>query len=292
MATFVFNGKEVEFEEGENIIEATKRIGHEIPHYCYHKGMDVVAQCRMCMIEVEGARKLMTACSTPVKEGMVVSSNSPAVKKAIAGVQEFLLINHPLDCPICDEAGECSLQEYSLLHGAGDTRNEFPRRTFLDVDMGPSIKKNMNRCIHCTRCIRYSDQICGEAEMVAIHRGNSTEITTVHGEMLQTPYSGGFADVCPVGSLTTKDFRFSKRSWYLKTSKSICDGCSKGCNIELYHENGIIFRLQPRKKLKLMDGGCVMKVDMASTIFILHHECLHPRLIKRAVSGIVTGAML
>src|SRR3989344_989454 len=158
MGSCTVNGKQIEFAPGEVIIKAAKRAGMEIPHYCYHEGLSIVAQCRMCLVEVEGQRKLLTACSPPCGEGMKINTQSPAVKTAVAGVQEFLLANHPLDCPICDQAGECSLQKYSLKHGAPDSRYDFFRRTYIDVDMGPVIKKNMNRCIHCTRCIRYCDE--------------------------------------------------------------------------------------------------------------------------------------
>ncbi len=251
MGTITFNGKEIPFDEGDNIIEAAKKAGTEIPHYCYHPGLSIVAQCRMCLVEIEGARKLATACSTPCNNGMVVSSESPTVKEAVSGVQEFLLLNHPLDCPICDQAGECSLQEYSLKHAASDCRTDLNRRTYIDIDMGPSIKKNMNRCIHCTRCIRYCNEVGDIYEMVALQRGNNTEIVTVDDKPLMTAYSGGLADVCPVGSLTTKDFRFSKRVWYLRRNDSICDGCSKGCNITVSHEKNLVFRLEPRENQEI-----------------------------------------
>lgn len=251
MGTITFNGKEIPFDDGDNIIEAAKKAGTEIPHYCYHPGLTVVAQCRMCLVEIEGARKLATACSTPCSDGMVVSSESPTVKEAVAGVQEFLLLNHPLDCPICDQAGECSLQEYSLEHGASDCRTDLNRRTYIDVDMGPSIKKNMNRCIHCTRCIRYCDEIGDIYEMVSLQRGNNTEIVTIDDKPLMTAYAGGLADVCPVGSLTTKDFRFSKRVWYLRESDSICDGCSKGCNTVVSHEKNLVYRFEPRENQEI-----------------------------------------
>lgn len=247
----ILDGVEVPFEQGENIIDAARRIGVDVPHYCYHKGLSVVAQCRMCLVKVEGARKLATGCSTPCQDGMQVSLKDPEVKEAVAGVQEFLLANHPLDCPICDQAGECSLQNYSLKHGAADSRYEFHRRTFMDVDMGPVIKKNMNRCIHCTRCIRYCDEIGGAHEMLEKQRGNSTEIVTIDDRPLHTPYAGGLADVCPVGSLTSIDFRFRKRVWYLKTADSVCDGCSKGCNIMASHENSIVYRLEPKENLQV-----------------------------------------
>jgi NADH-quinone oxidoreductase subunit G len=247
MPNLIIDGVSVEFKPGEKIIQAATRAKNAIPHYCYHEGLSIVAQCRMCLVEVEGQKKLVTACSTPCTDGMKVNTTSDKVKKSVAGVQEFLLANHPLDCPICDQAGECSLQEYSFKHGEEDTRYDFFRRTYIDVDMGPSIKKNMNRCIHCTRCIRYCDEVGGIHEMIAEQRGNNTAIITIDEKPLQTAYAGGLADVCPVGSLTTKDFRFKKRVWYLKTAPSICDGCSQGCNIHVSHDAGLIYRLEPRE---------------------------------------------
>jgi NADH-quinone oxidoreductase subunit G len=251
MPTITIDGVQIEFKPGEKIITAAEKVKNHIPRYCYHDGLSVVAQCRMCLVEVEGQKKLVTACSTPCADGMKVSTTSERVKKSVAGVQEFLLTNHPLDCPICDQAGECSLQEYSYNHGKEDTRNDFFRRTFIDVDMGPSIKKNMNRCIHCTRCIRYCDEVGGIHEMIAEQRGNSTAIITIDDKPLQTAYAGGLADVCPVGSLTTKDFRFKKRVWFLKTSEGVCDGCAQGCNTIGSQDGGVMYRLEPRTNMEV-----------------------------------------
>jgi NADH-quinone oxidoreductase subunit G len=251
MPTVIIDGVSIEFKPGDKIIQAAEKVKNHIPRYCYHDGLSIVAQCRMCLVEVEGQKKLVTACSTPCADGMKVSTTSERVKKMVSGVQEFLLANHPLDCPICDQAGECSLQEYSHKHGAEDTRNDFFRRTYIDVDMGPSIKKNMNRCIHCTRCIRYCDEVGGIHEMIAEQRGNNTAIITIDDKPLQTAYAGGLADVCPVGSLTTKDFRFKKRVWYLKAAEGICDGCSTGCNITSSHEAGLMYRLEPRVNMEV-----------------------------------------
>jgi NADH-quinone oxidoreductase subunit G len=252
MPSVTIDGVQIEFKPGDKIINAAdKAKQNHIPRYCYHDGLSIVAQCRMCLVEVEGQKKLVTACSTPCADGMKISTTSDKVKKSVAGVQEFLLANHPLDCPICDQAGECSLQEYSYNHGKEDTRNEFFRRTFIDVDMGPSIKKNMNRCIHCTRCIRYCDEVGHIHEMIAEQRGNNTEIITIDNKPLQTAYAGGLADVCPVGSLTTKDFRFKKRVWYLKTAEGVCDGCSQGCNILASQDENVLFRLEPRINMEV-----------------------------------------
>ncbi len=252
MPKCTIDGVEIEFQPGEKIIQAADRAkATHIPRYCYHDGLSIVAQCRMCLVEVEGQRKLVTACSTPCTDGMKVSTKSEKVKKSVAGVQEFLLANHPLDCPICDQAGECSLQEYSYAHGQEDARTDLFRRTFIDVDMGPSIKKNMNRCIHCTRCIRYCDEVGQIHEMIAQNRGNSTEIITIDDKPLQTAYAGGLADVCPVGSLTTKDFRFKKRVWYLRPSEGICDGCSQGCNVTNSQEGNVMYRMEPRMNMEV-----------------------------------------
>lgn len=248
MPKCVIDGKEYEFSPGETIIQLADRVGAaNIPRFCYHPALSVVAQCRMCAVEVEKMPKLQTACSTPLTDGMVVNTASPKVKAMQSSVMEFLLINHPLDCPICDKSGECDLQNYSFDYGTADGRYEEQRRTYMDLDMGPVIKKNMNRCIHCTRCIRFCDEVGGFREMVAMNRGNNTEITTVDGKALETAYAGNLADICPTGSLTLKDFRFKKRVWYLKKTQSVCDGCSRGCNIDVSHDGATVHRLLPRE---------------------------------------------
>lgn len=251
MPKCIIDGKELEFTPGEMVIQVADRAGIEIPRFCYHPALTIVAQCRMCAVEVEKMPKIQTACSTPAADGMVVHTKSEKVKKMQASVMEFLLINHPLDCPICDEAGECSLQDYSFAYGAPDNRYEEERRTYIDLDMGPVIKKNMNRCIHCTRCIRFCDEIGGYREMIALKRGNSTEITTVDGKPLETEYAGNLADICPTGSLTLKDFRFKKRSWFLKSTKSVCEGCAQGCNVMVDQDNGTVHRLRPRENMEI-----------------------------------------
>ncbi len=245
------DGKEVEFALGENLVKVAKRAGVEIPVFCYHPGLSVVAQCRMCYVEVEKMPKLQTACSTMAAEGMVVKTQSEAVKKGRQGTMEFLLLNHPLDCPICDKAGECDLQDNSFGHGSANMRHSEERRTYVDVDMGSVIQKNMNRCIHCTRCIRFGDEIAGIHEMVAIKRGNNIDITTIDGKQLKTEYAGNYSDICPTGSLTLKDFRFKKRAWMLKKTATVCEGCSKGCNMEIQHEGNVVYRCVPRENLEI-----------------------------------------
>ncbi|MCC7442211.1 MAG: (2Fe-2S)-binding protein [Bdellovibrionales bacterium] len=251
MPTCTIDGRQVEFKPGENLVEAAKRAGIEVPVFCYHPGLSVVAQCRMCAVEVQGIKKIQTACSTKAAEGMVVLTQSEPVKKARESVMEFLLINHPLDCPICDQSGECDLQDNSFGHGSAHMRYTEERRTYVDLDMGPVIKKNMNRCIHCTRCIRFGDEIAGIREMVAMQRGNNTEITTLDGRPLETDYAGNYADICPTGSLTLKDFRFKKRAWMVKKTATVCEGCSRGCNIELHWDHATVFRTLPRENASI-----------------------------------------
>ncbi|MBS1963333.1 MAG: (2Fe-2S)-binding protein [Bdellovibrionales bacterium] len=246
MPKCTIDGREVEFKAGENLIEVARKVGIEVPYFCYHPALTVVAQCRMCAVEVEKMPKLQTACSTPAAEGMVVRTNSERAKQNQKSIMEFLLINHPLDCPICDKAGECDLQDNSYKYGDAYMRTSEERRTYLDLDMGPVIKKNMNRCIHCTRCIRFGTEVAGIHEMVAVQRGNNTEITTIDGRPLETDYAGNYADICPTGSLTLKDFRFHKRAWMLKKTATVCEGCSKGCNMEIHQDNNVIHRTVPR----------------------------------------------
>ncbi len=260
MAKCMIEGREVEFKPGENLIDVAKRAGVEIPYFCYHPGLSVVAQCRMCAVEVgmpgkdgniQMMPKLQTACSTPPAEGMQVKVKTDKVTQNQKSVMEFLLVNHPLDCPVCDKSGECDLQDNSFKHGDAYMRTTEERRTYVDLDMGPVIQKNMNRCIHCTRCIRFGDEVAGIREMVAIQRGNNTEITTIDGRALETEYAGNYADICPTGSLTLKDFRFRKRAWFLKKTQTVCEGCSRGCNIELQHEANVVYRTIPVTNMEI-----------------------------------------
>jgi NADH-quinone oxidoreductase subunit G len=251
MPKCIIDGKELEFTAGENMIEVAARGGIEIPYFCYHPGMSVVAQCRMCAVEIEKMPKLQTACSTAPADGMIIKTKSEKVLKNQKSVMEFLLINHPLDCPICDKSGECDLQDFSFKYGDSNSRYTEERRAYMDLDMGPVIKKSMNRCIHCTRCIRFGEEIAGVHEMVATRRGNNTEITTIDGRPLETDYAANYADICPTGSLTLKDFRFKKRVWYLKKTPSVCEGCSKGCNMEIHQDTNVIHRCLPRVNMEV-----------------------------------------
>jgi len=256
MITATIDGRQVTAAEGTNIVEAALKIGIDIPTYCYHPGLTVVGQCRICFVEVEGMPRLVTACSTPLQEDMVVLTNSERVREARAAVMEFLLENHPLDCPVCDQAGECGLQDYSVEHGLDTTHMIDERRTYPGYErrlIGPHVVQNQNRCIHCTRCIRVTTEISETADLTMKSRGNHSFIDTFDGQPLDNPWSACVADVCPVGALTVKDFRFRARVWHLEETESLCPGCSIGCNIHLGHLDGVVHRFVPRENL-LVNG--------------------------------------
>jgi NADH-quinone oxidoreductase subunit G len=247
MPTVTINNKQYEFTPGETVIEVAERNGINIPHYCWHPRLSVSGNCRMCLVEIEKIPKLAIACSTTCMDGMVVHVDS---EKAVAGrehVMEFLLINHPLDCPICDEAGECKLQDYAYQHGTGESRfieekNHKPKR----VKLGPYVMFDAERCISCSRCIRFSKEIAKEDQLTFVQRGDRVTIETFPGKDFDNPYSLNVVDICPVGALTNIDFRFKARVWDLSHTPSICPGCSRGCNIDIWVRNNEILRLTPR----------------------------------------------
>ena len=251
MPKVTIDERTIEVAAGTNLVEAALEVGVQIPHYCYHPRLSVVGQCRMCMVEVEGMPKLQAACSTPVvRDGMVVRTQSPAAAEAQRAIMEFLLINHPLDCPICDQAGECGLQDYSFKHGQAFSRFRFEeKRVFPEkerIPLGPTVMLNMNRCIQCTRCVRFTEEISRTGEIGFFQRGANTEIGTVPGRPLDNPLSTCVVDICPVGALTSTRFRFAERVWYLDKKPSLCTGCDAGCNITLEHRRGSIKRYKPR----------------------------------------------
>ncbi len=256
MAKVTIDGTEVEVQDGINIIEAAKAADVHVPHFCYHPSLTVVGQCRMCLVEVEGMPKLQAGCSTNVKEGMKIWVWNEKVEKARQGQMEFLLINHPLDCPICDKAGECPLQDYSFNYGSVVSRYGEFKRTYPGMDrtaIGPHVVQNMNRCIHCTRCIRFTQEITGTSELAFFKRGASTEVGVFAGTPLDNWMSACVTDVCPTGALTTREFRFESRVWNLESTESICNGCDVGCNIFIGHRNGQIFRYRPRVNEEVND---------------------------------------
>ncbi|MDH3629396.1 MAG: 2Fe-2S iron-sulfur cluster-binding protein [Acidobacteriota bacterium] len=232
MLKFTIDGEELEVAPGTTILEAALSRGREVPHYCYHPGLSISGNCRMCLVEVEKMPKLVIACATPVADNMVVHTQNDRVKAAQASIMEFLLVNHPLDCPICDQAGECRLQEYAVDYGTGISRSIEPKvQQSKAVDLGKHILLDQERCIQCSRCIRFCDEISGTGELAFFQRGERTIIGTYPGQRLDNPYSGNTADICPVGALTVKEFRFKTRVWYLENTPSVCAGCSRGCNV-------------------------------------------------------------
>lgn len=248
MPRVTINGRSADVPAGTNLIEAARRVGILIPHFCYHPRLSVVGQCRQCLVEVEKAPKLVTACSTVATDGMVVHTDTPKAKEGARSVLEFELINHPKDCPICDQAGECYLQDYYMETGLyasemGDPKNLKHKA----VDLGAGIKLDTERCILCTRCVRFMKEVAGTGELTVLNRGDRSEIAVAPGHELASLYSGNIVDLCPVGALTSEDFRFRKRVWFLHSTPSICTGCSLGCNVHLDHEGGILYRIRPRE---------------------------------------------
>ena len=232
MPKLKIDGEEIEVQEGTTILQAALRRGQEIPHYCYHPGLTIAGNCRMCLVEVEKAPKLVISCATPVADGMVVNTSNDRVREAQEAVQEFLLINHPLDCPICDQAGECRLQDHAVSFGTGVSRYTEPKLSLNKaVDIGEHIMLDQERCIQCSRCTRFCDEVTQTHELAFFQRGERAQIGIYPDKRLDNPYSGNVVDLCPVGALTLKEFRFATRVWDLKTTPSICAGCARGCNV-------------------------------------------------------------
>jgi NADH-quinone oxidoreductase subunit G len=248
MPKFTLDGQEIEFQLGQTIIQAARAKGITIPHFCWHPSLTVAGNCRICLVEVEKMPKLAIACATTAADGMVVYVHSPKAIAARNAVMEFLLINHPLDCPICDEAGECKLQEYAYNYSAGESRfTEEKVHKDKRVPLGPNIMFDAERCISCSRCIRFCDEIAKDPELTFVKRGDRVTIVTYPGEEMDNPYALNTVDICPVGALTSRDFRFKARVWDMSANKSICVGCARGCNIDIGVRNNEILRLTPRE---------------------------------------------
>ena len=256
MAVVHVNGKAVDIGNDRlNVIQAADRAGVFVPHYCWHPALSVVASCRMCLVEVGEMKdgktvmqpKVVPGCQTPVKDGMVIVTDSPKAKNAQAATLEGLLLNHPLDCPVCDKAGECKLQDFSFKYGKAESR-------MIDEKNQPPNKPNISskitlftdRCIMCTRCVRFTREIAGTAELQVVSRGHHSEIDVFPGRPLENKLSGNVVDLCPVGALGSKDFLYKQRVWYLKSYPSVCAGCSTGCSVEIDTNKDIVYRLRPR----------------------------------------------
>ncbi|AOV05153.1 MULTISPECIES: NADH-quinone oxidoreductase subunit NuoG [Delftia] len=246
MVEIELDGKKVEVAEGCMVMHAAEKAGTYIPHFCYHKKLSIAANCRMCLVDVEKAPKPMPACATPVTQGMIVRTKSEKAIKAQQSVMEFLLINHPLDCPICDQGGECQLQDLAVGYGSSASRYEEEKRVVFHKDVGPLISmQEMSRCIHCTRCVRFGQEVSGVMELGMINRGEHSEITTVVGDTVDSELSGNMIDICPVGALTSKPFRYSARTWELSRRKSVSPHDSTGANLIVQVKNHKVLRVVP-----------------------------------------------
>ncbi len=246
MVEIQLDGQKVEVLEGSTVMHAAEKAGTYIPHFCYHKKLSIAANCRMCLVDVEKAPKPMPACATPVTQGMVVHTKNDKAIKAQKGVMEFLLINHPLDCPICDQGGECQLQDLAVGYGGSESRYEEEKRVVFHKDVGPLISmQEMSRCIHCTRCVRFGQEVAGVMELGMSNRGEHAEIETFVGMSVDSELSGNMIDICPVGALTSKPFRYSARTWELSRRKSISPHDSTGTNLIVQVKNNTVMRVLP-----------------------------------------------
>src|SRR3954471_1094468 len=252
LVNVTIDGVPIAVPKGTAIIEAAKQAGVLVPHYCYHPSLPSPAVCRMCLVEVERSPKLMPACVTTVTEGQVVHVNSDSAKAARESVLEFLLINHPLDCPICDQAGECELQDYVFQEGRAGTRySEFAKRYNPVEDFGADILYVPNRCILCTRCVRFMEDVADTPVLNVSERGDRAFIGSDQSQRLDHPWAGNVVDLCPVGSLLSKDFLHKARAWDLDKTASVCPGCTQGCNVNVDTRDDVVVRIRPRPNLEV-----------------------------------------
>ncbi len=248
--TATVDGKEVVVKPGTTVIEAAKSVGVEIPYYCYHKRLSIAANCRMCLVEMSNAPmgKLMPGCQMTVAEGVTVKTDTPRVRDQQRAVLEFLLLNHPVDCSICDQAGECKLQDYYMKFDRQPSRLDVPKvQKGKRVQLGPLVVLDQERCILCTRCVRFMREVAKAPQLGVSERGNESFITTFPGQPLDSKYSGNVVDICPVGALTSTDFRFRGRVWFMSSARSVCTGCARGCNTFLDYLNDVTYRYRPRE---------------------------------------------
>ncbi len=248
--TATVDGREVVVKPGTTVIEAAKSVGIEIPYYCYHKRLSIAANCRMCLVEMSNAPmgKLMPACQMPLAEGVTVKTDSPRVKDQQRATLEFLLLNHPVDCAICAQAGECKLQDYYMQHDRQPSRLDVPKvEKAKRVYLGPLVVLDQERCILCTRCVRFMREVVKDPQLGVAQRGNESFIETAPGRPLDNKYAGNTVDICPVGALTSTDFRFRGRVWFMSAARSICTGCARGCNTFLDYLNDTTYRYRPRE---------------------------------------------
>ncbi|MBL4894442.1 MAG: (2Fe-2S)-binding protein, partial [Emcibacter sp.] len=246
MPTLNIDGIEVEVEGGSTVLQACEAAGIEIPRFCFHERLSISGNCRMCLVEMEKAPKLIASCAMPAGDGMVIHTNSDRVKRGREGVLEFTLINHPLDCPVCDQGGECDLQDQYLYYSGDDNRYTEGRRIVSKEDFGPLVKTVMTRCIHCTRCVRFADEIAGVPALGGIGRGDHMEITTYQEQPFASELSGNVVDLCPVGALTNKPYAFSARPWELKSTETFDVHDAMGASIRADARGREVMRFLPR----------------------------------------------
>ena len=248
--TATIDGREVVVKPGTSVIEAAKGLGIDIPYYCWHKRLSVAANCRMCLVEMSNSPggKLQPSCQATLAEGVAVKTDTPRVKDQQRATLEFLLLNHPVDCPICDQSGECKLQDYYMTFDNQPSRLDVPKvQKNKRVVLGPLVTLDEERCILCTRCVRFMREVAKEPQLGVENRGNKSAITTFPGQPLDSKYSVNVVDICPVGALTSTDFRFRGRVWFMSSARSVCTGCSRGCNVFLDYHDGVTYRYRPRE---------------------------------------------
>ena len=258
MVTLIVDGKRIQAEEGALLLPTLLHNGIMVPHFCYHDALGPDGNCRMCMVGIEGQKRPQIACDTAVKKDMVVSTQNEDINDVKRKILELELLSHPVDCPICDQAGECSLQDYYMEFGLGEARRPKEEKKLKDkkLDIGKNIILDQERCVLCARCTRFTQEITHTNELAIIGRGNDARVSTVPGQQMHTPYAMNIIDLCPVGALTSKDFRFKQRVWFMHSAKGVCHGCAKGCNIYLDHnqekyKSDTLYRFRPRLNAKV-----------------------------------------
>ena len=255
LVTVTIDGRDVQVAKGASLLHVCLDNGAAVPYFCDHRKLDPIGACRMCVVQIDGQPKLATACTITTTDGMKVQTESPDVLEAREGVLEFLLINHPLDCPVCDKGGECDLQDYSFYHGPGKSRFfeekvKYPK----PVPLSEKILLDMERCVLCERCVRYFDEVTEEGQLVLLNRGVHTMIGTFNGEAMDSTFQGNIMELCPVGALTSADWRFSARPWDLRSTPSVCHGCAVGCNTQVQTRDDRVVRYMSRENPAVDDG--------------------------------------
>lgn len=287
--TLTIDGQEVTVPRGTTLLKAAQALGTEVPHYCYHDGLSSPAMCRLCLVDVEGAPKSLPSCVTPAQDGQVVHTDEGRARAMREGVLEFYLVNHPLDCPICDRSGECLLQDYVHAEGRKHGRSREPKRVFGRDDFGGDILFYGDRCVMCTRCVRFMNEVEKEPRLTVVERGSRSVIDTFFEEGLDgTKWAGNIVDICPVGALASKDFLFKQRAWDLDHTPSICTGCSQGCNISLHTRDNLVQRLKPRANLEV-NAFWMCDYGRHDYEWINRADRLEAPRVRRGDSAVATG---